>query len=184
MNRYELSVREIQEKDIEPLSSYWLTADSKYLAAMGAEITKIPPKEYWTEMLTEQISHPYHEKKFYCITWLMDNEAVRHSNINKIQFAKEAYMHLPLWKKDTCMKGCGTAFVKMIFPYFFENFKLNTLYCESYALNPAPNKTLEKAGFEFIKQYRTIPGAINFEQDVNLWQLTRERYLDLKTINL
>jgi hypothetical protein len=45
------------------------------------------------------------------------------------------------------------------------------LYCEPYALNPAPNKTLEKLGFKFLKTYTTIPGWINFEQEVNLWEL-------------
>jgi hypothetical protein len=30
---------------------------------------------------------------------------------------------------------------------------------------------LLKAGFRFIRRYRTVPGAINFEQDVNQYVL-------------
>lgn len=38
--------------------------------------------------------------------------------------------------------------------------------------NPAPNKTLKKAGFELVKEYVTTPGPINFEQPVKLWCLS------------
>ena len=36
-----------------------------------------------------------------------------------------------------------------------------------YAENPGPNRTLAKLGFRLIKRYRTVPGIINFEQEVN-----------------
>jgi hypothetical protein len=41
------------------------------------------------------------------------------------------------------------------------------MYCEPYADNPAPNRVLVKTGFRFIARYRTTPGVINFEQEVN-----------------
>jgi RimJ/RimL family protein N-acetyltransferase len=176
MKEKNLSVREIAQEDIPLIINYWLTSTHEHLTAMGVDITKLPAENEWQHMLEEQLQQSYIEKKSYCIIWLINNEAVGHSNINKIKFGEEAYMHLHLWKKDTRMKGCGTAFVRMTIPYYFENFELNTLYCEPYALNPAPNKTLEKVGFEFVKQYRTIPGWLNFEQDVNLWRLSKERY--------
>jgi RimJ/RimL family protein N-acetyltransferase len=68
----------------------------------------------------------------------------------------------------------------MTLPYFFQNFELKNLYCEPYALNPAPNKTLKKIGFQFVKQYVTIPGSLNFEQEVNRWELKFEDFVLLK----
>lgn len=176
MNKDHLSVREIKEQDIEAITNYWLGADSKHMEAMGVDITKLPSREDWYSMLSAQLNQSYEEKKSYCIIWEINGVASGHSNINKIQFAEEAYMHLHLWKNDTRTKGLGTAFVKMTIPYYFNNYALNTLYCEPYALNPAPNKTLQKAGFEFVKKYTTIPGWLNFEQEVNLWQLTKQQY--------
>ena len=55
---------------------------------------------------------------------------------------------------------------------FARDFSLKRIYCEPYALNPAPNHVVPKCQFRFVKRYRTIPGAINFEQDVN--QYVRE----------
>jgi RimJ/RimL family protein N-acetyltransferase len=171
-----LSVREIQERDVESLVQYWLTADSAFLRGMGADPDKLPEKGPLTEMLSAQLGQSYQEKQAYCIIWLSDEKAIGHSNVNKIQYGSEAYMHLHLWNTDTRQKGMGTALVRMTLPYFFENLKLETLYCEPYAHNPAPNKTLEKIGFQFVKSYVTTPGWINFEQEVNRWELSKEQF--------
>ena len=71
----------------------------------------------------------------------------------------------------------GLELVKLTLPHFFEKLKLRKLYCEPYALNPAPNKTLARAGFELMKEYTTTPGPLNFEQPVKLWQMTRKQFL-------
>lgn len=166
-----VSVREITLADVPRIADYWLNADAGFLRGMGADPAKIPGREQWLQMLTEQVDQPYAERKSYCLIWLLDGEPVGHSNVNKIVYGEEAYMHLHLWVPDARKRGLGVLFVKLSIPLFFKNLRLKTLFCEPYAHNPAPNKTLEKAGFRFVKQYTGIPGWINFEQEVNLWAL-------------
>jgi [ribosomal protein S5]-alanine N-acetyltransferase len=48
---------------------------------------------------------------------------------------------------------------------------LRRILCEPYAENPGPNRLLAKLGFRLVKRYRTVPGVINFDQEVNLWQM-------------
>lgn len=177
MKNPRLSAREIEENDIDSIVQYWLNADELFLEGMGVDTAKMPQKEEWKKMLSEQLSQSYEEKKSYCTIWQIDDRAVGHSNINKIKFGEEAYMHLHLWDPDVRQKGTGTEFVKLSLPFFFRNYDLKKLYCEPYALNKAPNRTLAKVGFEFVKEHRTIPGFLNFEQQVNLWELTYERFL-------
>lgn len=167
-----LSVRELQQSDIEHIVQYWLGSDNAFLESMGVDVLKMPVREEWINMLTQQLHQSYNEKQSYCMVWLVDDVPVGHSNVNKIIFGQEAYMHLHLWNAPVRQKGMGAAFVKMCLPYFFNNLQLQTLYCEPYALNPAPNKTLEKVGFEFVKKYTTVPGWLNFEQEVNLWKMS------------
>lgn len=168
-----LTVREIQQIDIAVIVSYWLESDPRFLQSIGVDLTKLPERRQLTSMIEEQLTQPYEKKKAYAIIWEINGKAAGHCNVNKILFGKEAYMHLHLWNSDTRKKGAGTALVKMSVPYFFNNLQLEKLYCEPYALNPAANKTLEKTGFQFVKEYITIPGGINFEQPVCLWQLRR-----------
>lgn len=61
--------------------------------------------------------------------------------------------------------------------------ELKNIYCEPYAQNPAPNKTLAKAGFLFVKKYTTIPGYLNFEQEVNQWLMTQEKFTSLENLS-
>jgi RimJ/RimL family protein N-acetyltransferase len=179
MQQIQLSVREIQKQDIELISQYWQNADESFLKGMGADKNKLPSNEEFTQMLTNQVNAPLEEKKSYCIIWEVDGKAVGHSNVNKIVFGEEAFMHLHLWNAEIRKKGFGPDLVKMTLPYFFENLKLKKLFCEPYALNPAPNKTMEKIGFAFVKSYITIPGYINFEQEVNLWEMDLARFKEL-----
>jgi RimJ/RimL family protein N-acetyltransferase len=174
-----LSVRELQQNDIEPLSDYWFKAEPSFLANMGVDISKMPTRTQWEQMLNEQISQSYKEKQSYCVIWLLNDEPIGHSNVNRIIFGEEAYMHLHIWKPGNRTKGMGLQFVKMTLPYFFKNIQLKKVCCAPYALNPAPNKTLEKLGFEFIKEYITVPGWINFEQPVKHWELTLQKFKEL-----
>ena len=170
------SVREMQEKDRELIAGYFLNASEDFLVKMGVDVTKVPPKNEWIQFLSEQLRQAYTEKNSYCIIWQLDDKPVGHSNVNKIIFGKEAYMHLHLWHEGMRQKGTGSAFVKMTLPLYFKNLRLQTLYCEPNALNAAPNKTLEKTGFRFVKNHITTPGWLNFEQPVNLWELNREDF--------
>ena len=176
-----LSTRELSENDIELLLQYWFASEHTFLHGMGVDIQKMPTKEIFKETLVEQLSTPLDKKKSYCIIWMVNGVAIGHSNINQIIFGEEAFMHLHIWTASERKSGNGTALVKMTLPYFFEKLKLKKIFCEPSALNPSPNKTLEKVGFELVKKYKTTPGAICYEQEVNRWVLTEERWLRLRS---
>jgi [ribosomal protein S5]-alanine N-acetyltransferase len=40
---------------------------------------------------------------------------------------------------------------------------------------------LAKVGFTFVKKYVTVPGVINFEQEVNRWHMSREHFAKVVT---
>jgi RimJ/RimL family protein N-acetyltransferase len=174
MPSHSLSVREIQKDDIPHLIAYWENAEDKFLINMGVDLSKMPAHGEFAGMLEQQLNQSYPEKKAYTIIWLVDGVPSGHSNVNKIVFGEEASMHLHLWNAGFRNKGLGAELVKMTVPYFFRNLHLKKIYSEPYALNPAPHKTLEKAGFILAKEYITTPGWINFEQPVKRWELQND----------
>ena len=175
-----LTVREMQASDIALIVNYFVSAKPNFLLGMGVDANKLPNREKWIDLLHNELHKKDKEKAFYYIIWEIDGEPIGHSNINKIAFGKEAYMHLHVWKEQKRKKGMGLQFVRMTLPYYFDKFQLEKLFCEPYALNPAPNKTLIKAGFKFMRQYETTPGWINFHQKVNRYIMNKERF---KTLN-
>ena len=175
-----LSVREIQASDIQYIVNYWHQPDHHFIKSMGVDITKIPTKEALIEMLQSQIFTPIHLKKAYCIIWLLDNKPIGHCNTNPTFFGDHAFMHLHIWNAAIRKIGLGEKFIGLTLPLFFENLQLKYLLSEPYALNTAPNKTLEKLGFEFVKEYTTVPGSINFEQPVKQWVITKDKLDSMK----
>ncbi len=174
-----LSVREISDQDIPLLVSYWLESNPDHLVSMGVDLAKLPSEENISNYLKKQNQLPINEKQSYALIWLLNNVPVGHCNVNQIKFGEQSYMHLHLWQGKHRLKGMGSQFVKLSIPLFFEKLQLKTLFCEPYALNPAPSKTLKQIGFEFVKEHITIPGSLNFEQPVLLWKLTKARFSQL-----
>ncbi len=142
-----LTVNQITPYQTELILNYWYNASDIYLQGMGATRSKLPLRGDMSKFLLEQINLPYEQKQSYCIIWQSNHVPVGHCNVNKIEFGNQASMHLHLWNPDQRKKGMGVEFVKKSLPYFFNNLKLQKVYSEPYALNPAPSKTLGKVGF-------------------------------------
>lgn len=182
LSNQKLSVRHLEMSDHENIVDYFLNADKDFLINLGVDLLKLPAKQEWLDILAANFKLSLEQKKFFYIIWLLDGKPVGHSNINKIVFANEAYMHLHIWLKQTRQQGVGVEFLKLTLPYYFDTFKLKNLFCEPAASNIAPNKTLEKSGFDFVKSYDTIPGWINAYQRVNRWVLTKEKFNSLFSV--
>lgn len=169
----ELSVRELEHKDIPLVSNYWTGASHDYLTGMGVDVYKMPTAEDFEKMLAAQLALPYSLKKAYALIWQADGKAIGHCNLNPSNYGDYAYMHLHLWDSSVRQRGMGSWLVQMSLPYFFRNMNLKTIYCQPYAKNDAPNRTLAKSGFIFVKEYITTPGSMSFEQSVRLWEIQR-----------
>lgn len=176
------NVREITTKDVDLLLDYWYSRSDDQLIKMGANPSKMPSREVFRINILNQLSLNYKLKKAYATIWLYNGIPIGHNNINKIAFGQEAYMHLHIWDVENRLKGLGQKLIKKSIALFFKNFNLQILFCEPYSKNPAPNKLLRKLGFTFMKKYSTIPGSINFKQEVNRWALSKEKFDTLKWI--
>jgi RimJ/RimL family protein N-acetyltransferase len=172
-----IAVREMKSKDAELIIRYFRDGTPDFLRGMGVDPAKLPLFDDWMKMIHSDLERPMEEKQFFYVIWLFENKPIGHSNINKIVYGQEAYMHLHLWSAEKRHQGIGSSLVRLSLPYYFRNFKLNELFCEPHSQNTAPNKTLEGLGFEMVKEYETTPGWLNFHQPVKRWRMTRNGFL-------
>ena len=175
------SIRELGFNDVDLIINYFLQADHGFLRGMGVEPEKLPHADVWRKLLLEDLNRSISHKNSYYLIWELDDSTVGHSNINKIVLGNEACMHLHLWEPGKRRSGFGAYFITECISSYFGNFDLQNLFCEPYAMNSAPNRTLAKVGFELVKKYDTTPGWINFHQTVNRWVLNKERWLRIAT---
>jgi [ribosomal protein S5]-alanine N-acetyltransferase len=176
MSSVSLFVNPAEPEHYEQIVDYFVNADVLFLDGMGVDPKLLPSREVWLKTLYENHQKPIEGRNIYYVIWHVGGKPIGHSNINKIIFGQEAYMHLHIWQPATRKQGFGLNLVRRSIPFYFKNFQLKNLYCEPYALNPAPNKALKKLGFEFIKEYETKPGLISFPQPVNRWCLSETQF--------
>jgi RimJ/RimL family protein N-acetyltransferase len=172
----------IEEIEVRPFSSreeyelmldYFYKADEPFLRGMGVDPLKLPQRDKWLDALLVDHEKPDKERDRFYLVWIFRGQRVGHSSINNIIHGTEAFIHLHLWNSKMRTASLGTEFVRRSANFFFERFNLQKLVCEPWAENPAPNRVLEKLGFTFVRRYRTIPGVIAYEQDVNRYELRR-----------
>jgi [ribosomal protein S5]-alanine N-acetyltransferase len=93
-----LSVKEANQDDYENMVDYFLKADEALYQGMGVDPLKLPKREEWLKLLSENHKRPVQDKTLFYIIWLADDIPVGHSNINKIIFGEH-----------TCICTCGIA---------------------------------------------------------------------------
>ncbi len=177
-----LTVRELQSEDAPKVVDYFWSATPDVLQAMGADKELLPERQLWIQSLASEINKDKPERDNFYLIWQVDGQDVGHSNINNLTYGLEAHMHLHLWFPENRKRGAGTELVKLSIRQYFELFELKRLWCEPYAENPAPARTLYQVGFDFIKKHKTTPGMICFPQMVNQFLLTRASWAS-KTIS-
>jgi RimJ/RimL family protein N-acetyltransferase len=82
-------------------------------------------------------------------------------------------MHLHIVDPERRKGGVGTTCVRATVKLYFEWLQLERLFCAPNAFNVAPNRTLQRAGFTYVKTHMTVPGWINYRQAVTQWVLER-----------
>lgn len=169
-----LSIRPLELDEARLIPEYFLAMNDAQLRGMGVDPPKLPTLDEWTQILFKDFSRPIKEKHFFYLLWLIDGKIAGHSNINKIEYGDHAFAHLHLWNAENRKQGFGVELLKLSAREYFARFDLKSVFSEPFAGNPAPNRTLPKAGFELVKTYDTLPGWINFHQTVNRWQLKRD----------
>ncbi|MGB0432435.1 MAG: GNAT family N-acetyltransferase [Bacteroidia bacterium] len=172
-------VRDMMESDTEFIADYWLNSDPEFLVSMGVDLEKLPPREGLINILKGHVNTPDKEKNSLAQILLIDGKPCGHCNINEIEFGVSAKMHLHIWYAENRRAGVGSQMVRNAIPVFFERLKIKTLWCEPSANNQAPNKTLLKLGFEFVKSHMVVPGSLCFKQEANLYKLSQARFRDL-----
>lgn len=158
--------------ELKRVVSYFHDAGDAALLAMGVDRARLPARDEWLRRIASEAELEPRDQKLCYVIWRCDGRSVGHSSMNNIVYGEEGHAHLHLWNDGERRRGFGTEFMRASIDIYVRRFLLKRVISEPYAENPGPNKLLSKLGFDFVRRYRTTPGATNFEQDVNRWQLT------------
>ena len=168
-----LSVREMRFDESDLIIDYFHQSTPEHLETMGVDPSRLPTPEAWRERLARDFERPLQQRMGLLVIWLSDDQPVGFSTSDKIAYGDQARMHLHIVDPARRRLGTGVECVRRSVDLYFDRLRLKSLLCEPNALNVAPNRTLQKAGFKYVKTYMTVPGWLNFPQPVTRWMIER-----------
>lgn len=164
-----LTVREMQIDEVHLVIDYFHTASPEHLETLGVDPTRLPGRSQWKQLYEQDFGQPLEKRRSFLVLWQLDDVPIGFSSVDRIAYGKHAYMHLHIFDSSKRQSGFGEACVRQSVEIYFKALRLERLYCEPNAFNAAPNRTLQKAGFRFVKTHKTVPGPLNFHQAVTQW---------------
>ena len=174
-----IAIRPFESRDdYRGMIRYFHSASDELLVRMGVDRGRLPAPDVWLQQAwaDHELDEQDPTRERFHVAWLLDDELIGHSSINQLRWGELAYAHLHLWRRDLRRDGIGTELFRRSLSLYFERFDLRRIFVEPNAGNPAPNAVVRRLGFRFVKAHRTVPGPLNFEQDVNLWEMDRGRW--------
>jgi RimJ/RimL family protein N-acetyltransferase len=168
-----LKVREMMGSEIDLVIDYFQHSTPEYLETLGVDPTRLPPVDAWRDRLRRECGLPADQRAVVLVIWLSDEQPIGFSSSDKIRYGEQAHMHLHVTAPERRHQGIGAECVKRTVDIYFERLKLKRIFCEPNAFNVPPNRTLQKAGFKYLKTHMTVPGPLNFHQAVTRWVMER-----------
>jgi RimJ/RimL family protein N-acetyltransferase len=159
--------------DLGLMVDYYRQATPEFLETLGVDPTRIPEPDQWHERFDRTFRQPIEKRRILAVIWETNGNPVGFSTTTDIVFGQQAKMHLHIVDPEKRRMGIGATCVRLSVRIYFDVLKLERLFCEPNAFNVAPNRTLQKAGFKYIKTHQTVPGPLNFHQPVTRWMLAR-----------
>jgi RimJ/RimL family protein N-acetyltransferase len=168
-----LTVREMAGSEIDIINEYFLRSTPEHLEILGVDPSRLPAPERWRERFAQECAQPIEQRAWIVVIWLLNDRPIGFSTSDKIAYGEQANMHLHVVDPECRNRGYGVECVRRSVDVYFERLKLKRLFCEPNAFNVAPNRTLQKAGFKYLKTHMTVPGPLNYHQAVTRWVIER-----------
>jgi RimJ/RimL family protein N-acetyltransferase len=166
-------VRPMTLEEADRIIAYFHTSTPEHLEILGVDPSRLPSASDWQRRYAQMFEQPVEQRASFIVSWLDGDRFIGFSTTDKISFGEQANMHLHIVEPSLRNSGIGTACVTQSVDIYFATLKLKRLFCEPNAFNVAPNRTLQKAGFKYLKTHMTVPGILNFRQPVNRWVVER-----------
>ena len=171
----DLTVRAMEPGEVGLVIDYFHASTPEHLETLGVDPTRLPEPDAWRRLFAGEFELPVETRGRLLVIWESAGDPIGFSSADKIGIGVEAYMHLHVLDPDNRRRGLGSECVRQTARLYFDALRVQRLFCEPNAFNVAPNRTLQRAGFRYVKTHMTVPNRLNFHQPVTRWMLERPK---------
>lgn len=165
----QLVVREMHVDEVGLVPAYFHASTPGRLEQLGVDPTRLPSPDAWRQRYVDELARPVSQRSVLLALWELDGAPLGFSTADRIVYGEQAHMHLHILAPDRRGSGLGSRCVRETVQLYLDQLQLKRILCEPNALNVAPNRALQAAGFRYVKTHRTVPGPLNYHQAVTRW---------------
>jgi RimJ/RimL family protein N-acetyltransferase len=167
-----LQVRDLEQEDVPLVNDYWaaLTPSDHDRMSMNPDAIPMPYIDLAAHLGNAGL--PCEARGYDILVWALNGRAAGMSTLRNIRFGKYGEIHLHLFQPELRGRGYGRRFLAMAVRECFRRFKLQIIVCEPSSANPGPNRLLQRLGLAVARTYRTVPGPLSREHEVNRYEIT------------
>jgi len=142
----QLVLRDLEERDVPALVSYWFDGPPGFLRAIGVDPQKDPSREEMAQRLRASLAPPGALERAYFVADLGERP-VAYTNLN-FRSSRLAYAHVHVLDAALRHQGLASALFARTFAVFFERLPLDEIVMETSPENVAVNRQLQGLGLE------------------------------------
>ena len=133
-----LVVRELEERDIPLIDTYWRSLTQDDLNRMSIDCDRIPASDEFRARLTKLLDTPLSDRASDPLVWEVDGTAVGFTNLNNISRGNQADIHLHMFDSKFRGKGLGRRLFVRCVQKYFQRHHLTKIICQPASTNPGP----------------------------------------------
>lgn len=169
---HEVTIRDVEESDIEALVSYWHDSDPAYLSSLGVNVAKLASREQTKCRFLSSIpgAQDNPERATFIVT--SDGQPVAYTNLN-FSSTEEAYVHFHTFERSALVKGVVYLLFPEMFRIFFRRFPLNRLIMQTSPENENITRFLGSFGLVPRRVYISKPDGMARAGEFNVYEIPR-----------
>ncbi len=171
-------IRDIEERDVEPLVQYWHHSPPAFLKSLGVDLSKLKTPEETRRRFQESI--PRGAAPRSCVSYIVESEKtlIAYTNLN-VHALDEAYAHFHVLAASVRARAvCYVLFPKGM-QIFFDTVPVNKIFFQTSPENQNVKRMLESFGLKCHQMCVDAPDGMARPGLFNVYEIDKRQAASL-----
>jgi RimJ/RimL family protein N-acetyltransferase len=171
-HRRQVVIRDVEERDLDTLVSYWHDNDLAYLKSLGVDVSKLAAREVTRSRFLSSLPDAPRPRERATFVVTADDELVAYTNLN-FKSLDEAYVHVHTLARNSLAKALAYALFPQMVTIFFASYPITRLLMQTSPENQNINRLLTRFGLTPERVYIEKPDGMARPGEFNVYEIPR-----------
>ena len=169
----EVTVRDIEEADVQTLVDYWHGSDSEYLRSLGVDVTKLVSQEETRNRFLSSVPPSQSDQRRATFIVASSEQIIGYTNLHIVS-PEEVYAHIHILQKGIRSKGLAYVLFLEMLRIFFSCLPIEKLIFQTSPENKSLHRLIQRFGFTPTRAYLSNPDGMARAGEFHIYEISRE----------